>query len=60
MGLPGEIRIMQLPALSSEQDTYYRARCAKHGKIHFPGRDALLRPEDMKRYLTRWTDAVQT
>jgi hypothetical protein len=36
MGLPGEIRITQLPALPSEQDTYYRARRAKHGKIRFP------------------------
>jgi hypothetical protein len=28
--------------------------------IHLPGRDTLLRPEDMKRYLPRWPDAGRT
>jgi hypothetical protein len=36
MGLPGETRIMQLPALPNEQATYYHARCAKHGVYVFP------------------------
>jgi hypothetical protein len=60
MGLPGEMRITQLPALPSEQDTYYQARRAKHINISFPGRDTLLWPEDMKRYLLRCPDAGWT
>jgi hypothetical protein len=60
MGLPGRPPITQFPALPTKQDTGCRARRAMHGKIQFPGRDKLLRTEDMNIYLTRGPDMRQT
>jgi hypothetical protein len=34
-GLPGRPPITQFPALTTEQDTGFRARRTKHGKIRF-------------------------
>jgi hypothetical protein len=60
MGLPGRPPITQFPSLTTKQDTGCRAQLTRHGKIRFPGRDTLLRSEDIESYLPRGPDMKQT